>query len=114
MFIKKEEEEEEEVVKPNPSTMMQGKWHMVLDQKNNRKSERKRSGLLVKQRAKVFSYGPRPCPHTIHCFKPVTVTVDGHAVLYSPNASKPRETTIRTNMARSGRVCGHGLQNLTL
>jgi hypothetical protein len=39
-FIKEEEEEEE--VKPNLSTMMQGKLHMVLDQKSNRKSERRR------------------------------------------------------------------------
>jgi hypothetical protein len=38
MFIKEEEEE----VKPNLSTMMQGKLHMVLDQKSNRKSERRR------------------------------------------------------------------------
>jgi len=38
-FIKEEEEEE---VKPNLSTMMQGKLHMVLDQKSNRKSERRR------------------------------------------------------------------------
>jgi hypothetical protein len=41
MFIKEEEEEEEEV-KPNLSTMMQGKLHMVLDQKSDRKSERRR------------------------------------------------------------------------
>jgi hypothetical protein len=38
MFIKEEEEE----VKPNLSTMMQGKLHMVLDQKSDRKSERRR------------------------------------------------------------------------
>jgi hypothetical protein len=69
MFIKEKEEE----IKPNLSTMMQGKLHMVLDQKSNRKSERRRrrrSGLLVKERAEVFSFDLRPCPRTIHYLSP--------------------------------------------